>query len=319
MKLRPSNFLIVTSCTLKKRATGSAPISTTFIESRTIELLARSWLREVARAKPVRPIAELYSGRGFSEARAVATALSAPLYVVSAGLGLIRDVATGPAYNATITSGEGSLRPRLQAFGLAPADWWTALGQARANQHPLSQLLRQHKNAVMLVALPSAYIEMVSRDLSQLAARDADRVRIFTSPLGVQHVPDTLAAAVMPYDNRLEATARPGTPMDFAQRAMRHFVEDIRAARLPLQLAGNRVRDALANLSAPTLPPRERRSDAELIQLIVANWERNGGSSTRLLRYLRDDALVRCEQSRFRALWLAVKGSITLTGEAPNA
>jgi hypothetical protein len=55
-------------------------------------------------------------------------------------------------------------------------------------------------------------------------------------------------------------------------------------------------------LQKPSLPARQRKTDAEIIALLCQNWERLNGSATALLRYLRDDALVSCEQSRFSAL-----------------
>ncbi|EJY58328.1 hypothetical protein PACIG1_5859 [Pseudomonas aeruginosa CIG1] len=52
---------------------------------------------------------------------------------------------------------------------------------------------------------------------------------------------------------------------------------------------------------------RRRASDEEVKALLIAAWGTHNGSSTRLLRYLRDDALVACEQSRFRSLWLELQ------------
>ena len=87
-----------------------------------------------------------------------------------------------------------------------------------------------------------------------------------------------------------------------AQRALRHFVHILRGHILPLDSAREQVRLAMNALVKPTVPKRERKSDAEIAELIEQNWARLNGSGAALLRYLRDEALVACEQSRFAML-----------------
>jgi len=62
------------------------------------------------------------------------------------------------------------------------------------------------------------------------------------------------------------------------------------------------VRQAMEGLQKPIVPERKRKTDDEILTLLRENWCRLNGSATALLRYLRDDALVACEQSRFRTL-----------------
>jgi hypothetical protein len=84
---------------------------------------------------------------------------------------------------------------------------------------------------------------------------------------------------------------------------MRHYVEDLKAAELPLAEGRAAVEHALSRLIRPDLPERRRVTDQDVLKLLRENWDRHGGHSSKLLRYLRDDAQVACEQSRFRALW----------------
>jgi hypothetical protein len=116
-------------------------------------------------------------------------------------------------------------------------------------------------------------------------------------------LPTRLQSSVLPYDERLEGLdGYAGTRSDFPQRALRHFVEVVRGHTLPLEQAREHVRAAMAALRKPVLPERQRKSDEEIIALLRQHWQRLNGSATALLRYLRDDALVACEQSRFRTL-----------------
>jgi hypothetical protein len=48
-------------------------------------------------------------------------------------------------------------------------------------------------------------------------------------------------------------------------------------------------------------------SDQEIKEIIYKNWKKCGGRRENLLRYLRDKALVSCEQKRFGHLWNEVK------------
>ena len=117
-----------------------------------------------------------------------------------------------------------------------------------------------------------------------------------------------LRRCVMPYDERLEGHERfAGTRSDFPQRAMRHFVEELDGQYLDVERANDAVETAMAQLKRPVLPQRARKTDEEIIKLIRSQWMTHDGSSLRLLRYLRDEALVACEQSRFRGLWHRVR------------
>ena len=53
--------------------------------------------------------------------------------------------------------------------------------------------------------------------------------------------------------------------------------------------------------------------------MLHKSWESHGGSSTRLLRYLRDEALVACEQGRFRSLWHQVRAERSQRRAVSNA
>ena len=104
----------------------------------------------------------------------------------------------------------------------------------------------------------------------------------------------------MPYDDRLESVdGYSGTRADFPQRAMRHFVERLEAQKLSLTNAHEAVTRSL-----------RRYSNQEITRLIREQWETADGRSTTLLRYLRDEAFVSCEQSRFAQLFRSVRDEV---------
>jgi hypothetical protein len=309
---RAISMLVVTNCTGRKRSVpGGEPVRLPRAwradVARGVDGLARAWLDALARHDATAiPAVDLYLGRAFADAKAVTAQVGGRLAVVSAGVGLIGGGERVPPYELTVAEGSGSVMPRLAELGASSREWWRVVNTVRCGEpYPLSRSLGKGRYKLVLIALPANYIELVADDLAQLPERYRPVVRIFTSPAGAALVPAPLQPQVLPYDERLDGQGSPrvGTRVDFAQRAMRHYVEDLKAAELPLAEGRATVEHALSRLIRPVLPERRRLTDQDVLKLLLENWDFHRGQSSKLLRYLRDDALVACEQSRFRALW----------------
>lgn len=67
------------------------------------------------------------------------------------------------------------------------------------------------------------------------------------------------------------------------------------------------VRETLAPWDRPKAKSGTRASDAELKSLIRDHWDRMEGKSTKVLRLLRDELNVACEQKRFARLATEVR------------
>ena len=299
--------IVITNCTNRKRATAGKPISLRRFSLGTLKEVADSWRSRVEKASSKLAATEMYVGRSFNDAVTVAEELQGKLFVVSAGLGLLSATKRIPAYNLTVSGGHGAINVHLAKLGATIQDWWTAINRGRCD--PVSRLVVQSKADLVLIALPANYLHMIAGDISAFPRRTISRLRIFTSPAGIAALPAELTNAVMPYDERLEGSPFAGTRNDFAQRAMRHFVSQLKAHTLDLTAARRKVQRALRHYKVPTIPARVRKSDDELIALLWKSWQRYDGNSTRLLRFLRDEALVSCEQSRFRGLWKSIGAS----------
>lgn len=262
---------------------------------------ARHWFRGLGEVKERTPARALYSGRGFQEAVNAATALSAQLVIASAGLGLISSDALVPAYEATIVPGAPD--SICACLGTSPQNWWRALTR-------LTQCEWPSQDTLLLVALSRPYLEMLEGDLLK---RDPEQIRIFT-----RTPPDRLhpgiRMSVMPYDARFDAPGGPcpGTIADFAQRALAHFSRHI----LPQSPVGDLTQHRdLVSTSLSSLIARSRRQgtpmpDQELKAVIRAHYAQVGGRSSRMLRRLRDDLGLACEQSRFSRLFREVQISL---------
>ncbi|SEI52245.1 hypothetical protein [Paraburkholderia diazotrophica] len=301
---------ILTNCTGRKRAKGTAISLSTVTLGNTLDGVALNWAEAVKSAPPNHVAEELYAGRSFAEAKRVSAALGASLRIVSAGLGIVSAEERIPNYDLTVGSGHNSLATVLTGFSASASDWWSALTLQFDTPRTLRSALRDADDVLVMLALPASYLNLIVNELAALPARQVNRLRIFTSSYGRTILPPAVRHTAMPYDDRLETSRLPGTRTDFPQRALRHFVEDLSGHELDLCVAAKVVAESMHQLNKRPVPVRTRMSDHEIAALIRENWSRFQGASTQLLRYLRDEASVACEQRRFRDIWSHVKNEV---------
>ncbi|MBP8232463.1 hypothetical protein [Rhizorhabdus sp.] len=266
--------------------------------------VAEEWARRLASASDVYPASDLYGGRGFQEAILAADILDGDLLVASAGLGLVEAQAKIPAYACTIlTDAKDSIVARMPR-PFAATEWWGVLASVSPHHQGLAKIIRR-STGLICAALSDSYLDMLSADLEALPQGAVDRLRIFTRA-SLDKVAAGLRPFVMPYDDRLDGpdSSVRGTRGDFAGRALRHFAEHI-ATKGDQRSAAEHAGAVLAALRGWEMPPRfdrHRLDDAAILDVIRSRWEAERGSSTRLLRHLRDERGVACEQGRFAAL-----------------
>lgn len=303
--LRP---IVVTNCTTRKRAPHPPVLLSAETGCESLSELAVRWnvLLRDARWRTV--AGDLYVGRAIAESKCVSRLLGADLYIVSAGLGLVRETTLVPNYNLTVSGSDGPLKDALKTSGENSTVWWTTLTRRAESAGSLCDLICTQPDRLVLIALPATYLEMVGDDLSTIDRNAARMIRIFTSEAGRAKLPGHLLQCALPYDERLESlVGYDGTRAEFPQRALRHFVEVLGGHHLALAHAHVVTTMALAGLKKRTTPPRRRVTDAQIASMLREQWTFYSGNSARLHRYLRDTALVACEQSRFQLLWRKVQ------------
>lgn len=290
--------IVISACTKKK--SGEAQASASAIAPGTIDDVGAQWISALNAVEALTPAAALYQGSSHAESRRAAESSGYAHLIVSAGLGLVSAEAQIPYYAASVLAGNDNILALL-ANGECAAHWWRWL-QAHS---PFAQSLERALAATRgpcLVALPEAYLAMIAGDLLALAPASLARVRLFSG----SRAPAALAHLQMPYDDRLDdkAVGYEGTRTNFAPRAMRHFAETIlpgRERQSAVQHAAA-VDAALVPWTAPVRKVGRRKTDAELRAILASNWDAMDGRSTRLLRLLRDDLDIACEQGRFVGL-----------------
>lgn len=299
--------VILTTCTNRKRIAPSADLKAASLPKGPLSMVASCWLARLQSALPRVRADRLYAGRAFNEARAAAG--NADLYVVSAGLGALHAGTTIPSYSLTVAPGSSDDVLGMVSEVATASDWWQA-GPANSPFHTgLDDIARRHEGQLILAALPSTYLCMLADDLERVLGQvGEDHLRLFCAapPADLSH---RLGAVVMPYDTRFDGpdSPLPGTQSDFAQRAMRHFAHTVlpHGPDATAKTHHAAVEDALAGFRPRTSVARDRTNDAEIVTLVIQNWEAADGRSGRMLRLLRDELGVACEQRRFARLFQA--------------
>jgi hypothetical protein len=164
-----------------------------------------------------------------------------------------------------------------------------------------------------ILALPGTYLDLLADELLAMPTGTLSRIRIVGAPKAA--VPTDLSSLWMPYDSRFdgEGSPNPGTLGDFAQRAARHFAEEIvcQAPYAPAADHSRMVDESIMHLSASDRPRRAPGTDDEIIAAIRQLLPESGGRSGETLRLLRRHAGRACEQSRFRRLFaIATQGEL---------
>ena len=294
---------VVIPCSSRKRLEPDRLARAVSLPRASQDELETAWLNRLNSLE--RPITarDLYSGRGALLGRQAARAASAPLYIASAGLGLVGENAMVPAYSITVARRGDDAIPSRTVGRFDPGAWWAAVCAGPIST-TLEQVFAGGEGRIALVALTKSYAAMLADSLMGLPERAVAGLRLFGWGLR-DNLPASLHGSIMGYDARLEA-ALPGTRSDFAQRALTHFVANV----LPLG-AGNRerhrdlVEQTLATLKAPRRATRARASDAEILTWL-GRPEQAGGGIGRLLRRIRDEGIA-CEQSRFSCLYVKAR------------
>ncbi len=301
------NSLIITSCTNRKTIAASDELCARNLAAGNMDTVVAAWAPKVKCAAKVRIARDMYCGRAFIEAKTSQLTLGAEMWIISAGLGLIKSDSMIASYNLTASKSVKDCISNI-AEDFSPNEWWSKLLSA-FGQVSVNESLTNNNFDRIFAALPEGYLKLIEADLLKLSDRHLKKIRIF-GPRNIEKFEERLQKQIMPYDDRLEGpnSPLPGTRIDFAQRALRHFVEQIsdRIDQSTEEDYANVLR-ALEPLKQPRKIKRTSKSDKEICELILGFWEKSDGKSGKALRILRDECQIACEQGRFAALFRSVK------------
>jgi hypothetical protein len=304
---------LVTTCTNRKKVAIPNELRAANLPRGDQHTLLQLWTKQINLEHQTGQACDLYCGRGFSEALATARNCKIGLWIISAGLGLVASKQKIPPYNLTITTGyPDSLQTKLVSDAIFYASgWWTDVNSVlHGTATPIADLVRSNRNTIFVLALSSNYAELIADDLNSLENDAVNRVRILGCAL-TPNLSSKFRDVWMPYDDRFDGpdSCLPGTRSDFPQRIARHFIEEI-VPRIPTaspQEHANKIISFLKKKRYPSIPTRTLKTDAEIKFVIDKRWQDCNGLSGKMLRILRDDELIACEQKRFSQLFNEVK------------
>ena len=305
---------LITSCTNRKRISPGRALTARTLRKESTTLLAREWVKRVREALPVAHAGNLYQGRAFLEASKTSESMQSPLYVISAGLGLLHAEKKIASYSLTVSTGsEDAIQNRCTDPIFSTTQWWRVLNAQFGVRYPLSKLIAESGRKHWLLAVPINYFELVADDLNQLSDAHLKRLRI-VGPQINQDAHRVLKACLLDIDDRLNGPDSPlaGTQADFAQRAARFAYEKVIRENPEGEVLVHRraISGKLAGMRHATKYKRQAMSDEGIMRKIKALWKTAEGRSGRMLRLLRDQEQIACEQRRFKGLFKQVQMSV---------
>jgi hypothetical protein len=271
------------------------------------DLVATSeeWASRLEDAKYQFVASHLYCGRAVTETLKAGEAVGAEVAFLSAGLGIVEQYQQVPSYSLSASPGHpDSVGDRITGTYDA-ASWWEALAKAQRLGRPLARFIERRGSPLTLVAMPASYLRMVAQDLADLPAKTLRTVRI-VGPRRREEIDIRLQDNWLPYDARLDCpkTGMNGTASDFPHRALRHFVLNVlpKYSSGSAQCHADAVEAGLSKFKAYVRPRGQTTSDEDVISAIVTVWKKHSGRRSSILRELRSELNIACEQSRFRKL-----------------
>lgn len=302
-------FIIITSCTRRKKSNLPAPLTADRLTPGTHNTVANEWLKNAKKSQVKISTEELYVGRAILEAKKAVDILKAQLIFASTGFGLIDSKTTVPNYDLTVVDTQDSIRRIIVDEPFSSQKWWSCINRIRGTKK-LSTQLEESPKLIIFLALPKAYLELIKQEFDGISKESSGRLRIFTSPDNANALPESIKSSYIPYDERFDGIGSPvpGTRSDYPQRIMRHFIESIFDPNKPsLTLEKERVLHVLRGMNFREKIERLRLNDGEIRNTIIQNWENGKLSSARMLRILRDDLAISCEQKRFSKIYRELK------------
>jgi hypothetical protein len=313
LALRNAEITLLTNCTSRKRRPATESLQARSLPIGDLNVTSREWVSRIEAATQRFVASHLYCGRAISETLQAGKAVDAEIAFLSAGLGIVEQYQKVPGYSLTVSSGyPDSIGGRIDG-AFHPASWWEALAKAQGTEAPLSRFIQRRPAKLIVVALPSSYLAMVSQELSGLHEEYLRNLRII-GPRRLEEMPVPLRSCLLPYDGRLDnpESGMNGTGSDFPHRALRHFVSRV----LPKNRGGSRashaesVEAAMSAFTPYRRPRGKSASDDDVKLAIVAVWKKHAGHRANILRELRSVLNVACEQSRFRDLANQVEAEV---------
>ena len=121
---------LVTSCSNRKSIAKQNRISSSKLTDGSLSEIAKSWRLIIDSGTPKISAGQLYTGRGFKEAKNAANKLKADHWVISVGLGLVHISQKVAAYDLSVSgSGDANIKKRMPNKDFNSQVWWQEINK----------------------------------------------------------------------------------------------------------------------------------------------------------------------------------------------
>lgn len=272
------------------------------------------WLKHLQRKAEAVEAKDLYCGEHWDTVRKLlepSWAARCNVWVASAGYGLIPAAARVKPYGATFATGDADTVVDRRAPAESAAAWWRSLakwrGPAPGRPRTLTALAKAEPKAPLIVAAAPPYLRAMMQDLvgAAEALDDADKLVIVTSRTAI---PGILKNNVVVSDVRMRGKFG-GSCVSLNARVLVNALESEPPARLRASILAPRYARLTNRLEKPMTEERKTITDDQVREFIRAELKANPNAKhSPLLRKLRTEKKLQCEQKRFRNLFLEVRG-----------
>lgn len=304
---------VFVTCTKRKTQIPTSTLCLGSVPKGSHAAVARQWTRRLEAGQiGATPARLLYSGDHWKIASQLPNACKqagviAPLWVISAGYGLIPNDAPVAAYSATFSQGHpDQISERFSPVPSNPKSaWWDELahwaGPCPGLPRRIQDVVVRNPSAPALVIASPSYLEAVENDLLG-AAGLLDQPSLLVIVAAGARKTGPLADFLVDCDSRFQA-ALGGARMSLNQRIARHIL--LHKPPWPWSAEG------FSQTLAATCPTKGRPApragtkitDAEVKKYLRKKLAADPRSRpTGLLRELRGNG-ISCEQKRFKALF----------------
>lgn len=306
-------------CTMTKRFLGTGNLLLREVSGASVSKRFSGWVARIQQSRsPALPVIDTYSGGHWSVVRSlnhsfVGGHISARLWIVSAGYGLISPADQIIPYGATFAPGHpdsiSSASPNSSSE--ASVEWWRLLskwcppGVRIAAPRSIEDMVTQYPGIPNLLVLSPDYFKALRDDLCQSLKiiSDAQKLIILSSD---ERSPGELAANTIRVDARLQAHVG-GARSSLGVRTARAVLQELIGEPITVDSFRAAMQRLVTRHGVVQVYDRQPQSDEQVLEFLSANLSEDRTlSSSRLLDKFRSSGRA-CERKRFHKLFTSVK------------